>query len=253
MAEWNADEYLLFEQQRTRPARDLAMRLADLRPRRIVDAGCGPGNSTAVLASLFPQAAILGIDRSPAMIIKAKAQYPELHFATCPLEELEGSYDVIFSNACLQWIPNHRLLIPTLIDQLEEGGTLAVQMPCNREEPLYRIVDEVAGDPKWGFGSSEIEHNETLEPRAYIDILSRCHCRFEVWETRYHHLLPGHQALLEWVRSTKIRPYLARLDSEQKAAFEQEILQKAIPAYPATPRGEIALGFRRLFLTATRL
>lgn len=137
MADWNPLQYLKFETQRTQPARDLLMRLKAYTPHTVADIGCGPGNSTAAVAECFPNAELIGIDSSPNMIEKAEAKYPELKFRLCNALELEGKYDLLFSNACLQWIPNHAILIPALMSKLNEKGVLAVQMPMNSQEPLF--------------------------------------------------------------------------------------------------------------------
>lgn len=110
MSDWSSEQYLKFKSQRTQPAVDLAERITADQPKNILDIGCGPGNSTAVLRERFPGADILGVDNSENMIDKAKASYPDLNFricdVACELDKLD-TYDVIFSNACLQWIPSH--------------------------------------------------------------------------------------------------------------------------------------------------
>lgn len=253
MADWNPEKYLLFQKQRTQPAIDLAMRISGLRPAVIADIGCGPGNSTAVLRSVFPGAeTVLGLDYSVQMIEKARQLHPGLRFEVCPAEGITGSYDLLFSNACLQWVPGHRTLLPQLMSHLREGGVLAVQMPANQEEPLYRVIREVAADSRWGFSGRVTETNGLLPPDAYFDILSGCQVRFEMWETVYYHVLPSHAHLLQWVRETRLRPYLAVLGEAEKDAFEQEILTRAKPFYPLTGSGEVVFRFKRFFFTAYR-
>lgn len=184
MSDWNAEQYLKFKKERTQPARDLAMRIAN-NPQTIVDLGCGPGNSTAVLKEIFPYADLLGIDHSPDMIQKAKEEHPDLNFRLCDARSLERKYDLLFSNACLQWIPNHAEQIPLLMEKLNDGGVLAVQMPMNREEPLFCLIEEVAKEPKWDLSGLQLPQNETLSPAAYYRILSACASSFELWETKY--------------------------------------------------------------------
>lgn len=140
MAEWNSGLYRKFENQRTQPARDLAERIKGTNPHTVLDIGCGPGNSTAVLKAVFPCAQITGIDNSENMIQRAKSEYPDIQFELCDVHAILGRYDVLFSNACLQWVPEHRTLIPELMSKLNDGGILAVQMPMNGDEPLYKII-----------------------------------------------------------------------------------------------------------------
>lgn len=250
MSDWNPEKYLLFKKQRTQPATDLANRVLDCEPKTVVDIGCGPGNSTAVLKSVFPNADILGIDSSENMINKASAEHKDLHFEVCDAESLDGKYDLLFSNACLQWIPDHKKLIPGLMEKLCEGGALAVQMPMNQQEPLFRIIRDVAAKEKWNFESVHFEQNDTLTPEEYFDILSQCSSSFQIWETVYYHALPSHRHLIEWVSSTRLRPYLDALDGKQKEEFENEILAKTKAAYPITASGEVVLKFRRFFFVA---
>ena len=252
MADWSAEQYLKFKEQRTQPAKDLAMRLVEMDPKTVVDLGCGPGNSTAVLQKLFPKAKVMGIDSSPNMIKKAQEAYPEIQFAVCDARNLENRYDVIFSNACLQWIPDHRSLIPNLVTKLNKNGVLAVQIPMNTEEPLFRIIKEVAADPVWNFENVSLETNETLHPEEYFHILSECSSSFDIWETSYYHRMPSHRSLIDWIRGTRLRPYLAVLNEEKALEFENEILKRAEKIYPIESNGEILFRFRRFFFTAVR-
>ena len=214
--------------------------------------GCGPGNSTAVLRHTFPEARLLGVDLSPEMVERAARRYPEIAFRVGDAASLTGQYDLIFSNACLQWVPQHETLIPGLMERLTPGGILAVQMPMNDDEPFYRIIREVTEDAKWGFRGVELETNATCTPTEYFDLLSGCASSFDMWECKYYHRLPDHRALIEWVRGTRLRPYLARLDEAGRAALESELLARAAEAYPLTRSGEVLFGFRRFFFTATR-
>ena len=249
--DWNAELYLRFERERTQPALDLVGRLRDARPRTVLDVGCGPGNSTAVLRAAFPETALTGIDSSPTMIEKAKSRnLPGATFVLRNATEIEGRYDIVFSNACLQWIPDHRKLLPFLASRLNDGGVLAVQVPNNGEEPLFRIIDDVAKSGPWRFPESVFSENRVLTPREYFDVLSSFSATFDVWETTYCHALPDHAALLEWVKSTGLRPFLAALDEAECDGFVAEILRRAKEAYEPTENGSVLLRFRRLFFTA---
>ncbi|MCD7872533.1 MAG: methyltransferase domain-containing protein [Clostridiales bacterium] len=118
-----------------------------------------------MLKNIFPNADIKGIDSSENMIKTAFETYPELEFELCDARKINGRYDLIFSNACLQWLPNHNTLIPQLMSKLNSNGTLAVQMPANNEEPLYKAVIDTAKMPKWGFDENIFNSNITLAPR----------------------------------------------------------------------------------------
>lgn len=252
MTSWNPSQYLKFKNQRTQPAVDLAMRTLKYNPKTVIDIGCGPGNSTFVLKELFPNADITGIDSSPKMISKAQKEYPDIKFEIGDAKAINGKYDLIFSNACLQWIPNHCTLIPSLMDKLNTGGILAVQIPMNSDEPLFHIIRDVASEEKWDFSEMKLQPNETLTPPEYYSILSDCSSEFDMWETKYYHTLPNHQALVDWVKGTRLRPYLDCLSAEKGAEFENEIVKRSKALYPLTDNGNVVLGFRRFFFTALK-
>ncbi len=249
---WNADKYLQFENERTQPCIDLANRISAAEPKTVIDLGCGPGNSTNVLRTVFPDSDILGIDNSQNMIDKAAETHPDIHFKLCGVREIAGNYDLIFSNACLQWLDDHDSLIKFLMGRLNEGGILAVQMPMNGEEPLYKIIRDVVDSSAFDFSSVCFEKNDVLAPENYFDILSTCSAGFHIWETVYYHTVKSHEQLLDWVRATRLRPYLEALDDKNRTAFEAEILNRARKAYPFTANGSILFRFRRLFFTAVK-
>lgn len=252
MADWNSSLYLKFKKERTQPAIDLANRIRTYHPRKIADIGCGPGNSTEVLKSVFPDSEIHGIDNSQDMIKKARQEHPGLTFRLCDLNDIQSGYDLLFSNACLQWLPDHTSLLPKLMGRLNADGILAVQLPMNQEEPLFRIIDEVASDPRWALGDHCFHSNDTLHPDEYYDILSDCSSDFQMWETVYYHALSSHQALVDWVKGTRLRPYLDALDRNGAASFENEVLRRTVDAYPARSDGNVLLRFRRFFFVAAK-
>ena len=253
MADWNPKQYMRFEKQRTQPAKDLAIRVKDIcSPQKIVDIGCGPGNSTAVLKEIFTDAHIIGIDNSSNMIERASFEHPELTFELSDASQLTDKYDLIFSNACLQWIPDHDSFIPLLISKLTDNGILAVQMPMNNSEPLYQLVAEIISEPKWELDKAPAHVNKTLAPNEYFNILSTCTSSFDIWETKYYHPLTNHTALVDWIKGTKLRPYLDYLGDERGTELEAEILSRAKKLYPCMHNGEVLFGFRRLFFIATK-
>ena len=253
MSDWNSEQYLKFKKQRTQPAVDLVKRMNIEHPKNILDIGCGPGNSTYVLRKMFPEADILGVDNSEDMIRKAEETYPDIRFKNCDvttgLDQLD-EYDVIFSNACLQWIPDHREFIPKLFRKLNKNGVLAVQIPMNGNETLFQIMNEVTSQPQWNFSGMDLEKNETLLPEEYFDILSSCTGNFDIWETVYYHNMPSVEAMVEWVKGTRLRPYLNALDKATAECLEKEITERAIAAYDVQRNGEIIFKFRRFFFVA---
>lgn len=254
MKEWDAGQYLRFKQERTQPAIDLAAQIPLTGNLRILDAGCGPGNSTRVLAQRFPQADILGVDSSPEMIRRARQDHPDLCFAlgdiSCESWPFGGPFDVIFSNACLQWVPEHTRLLPHLLAQLAPGGVLAVQVPMNYDEPIHRILGALAEDPAWRDKFSHRRRFYTLTPEGYYAVLTSSHAQSALWQTTYIHVMPSYESILEWYRGTGMRPYLEQLSAEDGERFAQQVLERVREAYPIQPDGKILFRFPRLFFLA---
>ncbi|MDR1628832.1 MAG: methyltransferase domain-containing protein [Oscillospiraceae bacterium] len=257
MPDWNAAQYLTFQTERTQPALDLAGRVRHYLPvKKALDVGCGPGNSTQVLFERFPAAKIIGIDNSPNMIESAKLAYPHLQFSLCDasrdLAAMGGGFDLVFSNACIQWVPNHHKLLREMLGLLNPGGMLAVQTPMNHEEPIHKIILEVAVRPEWAekIAVQRIFYN--LTPGEYYDLLAEISSEFSVWQTIYFHKMRSHEDIIAWYRSTGLRPYLNSLRDDEKPDFENDILKELRNAYPEQANGEIIFRFPRLFFTAVR-
>ncbi|AGK95537.1 methyltransferase domain-containing protein [Clostridium pasteurianum] len=256
MADWNSVQYLKFENERTQPAIDLANRINIDNPKKVLDIGCGPGNSTQVLAQRFPNAYILGVDNSLNMIETAKKNYPKLYFMSCDVSKdlsmLDNDFDIIFSNACLQWIPNHNELLKNIIGLLKPDGILAIQIPMNYEEPIHKIIQEVSTSEKWKseFPNPRVFYN--LTQSQYFDLLSEISSDFSMWETIYCHKLKSHNGIIEWYRGTGLRPYLNILSDEKKKAFEEDIFKRVVKEYPTQKNGNIIFRFPRFFFIAVR-
>ncbi|WP_330213795.1 trans-aconitate 2-methyltransferase [Pseudomonas sp. Z18(2022)] len=251
---WSAKQYSMFEQQRTRPVRDLVAAIPDGDVRSAVDLGCGPGNSTEVLAERFPKALVTGMDSSDDMLVDARKRLPTLNFELADIGAWNPAqqFDVILANASLQWLPDHATLYPHLVNQLTEGGTLAVQTPDNLDEPAHRLAREIAADGPWAAKIGAVKHNERHTASYYFDLLSK-HCStVDIWRTTYHHPLAGSAAVVEWFKGSALRPFLAPLTDSEKSAFLDEYLARITQAYPALADGTVLLPFPRLFIIATR-
>jgi trans-aconitate 2-methyltransferase len=251
---WSAKQYTMFEQQRTRPVRDLVAAIPNTEVNTAVDLGCGPGNSTEVLAERYPNAHVTGMDSSDDMLVDARKRLPALSFELADIGAWSPgkTFDVILANASLQWLPDHVTLYPHLVNQLTPGGTLAVQTPDNLDEPAHRLAREVAAGGPWSEKISAVKHNERHTAGYYYELLSK-HCSsVDVWRTTYQHPLADHAAVVEWFKASALRPFLAPLTDEEKAAFLQEYQARITQAYPALADGTVLLPFPRLFIIATR-
>ena len=256
MQDWDSRQYLKFEKERTQPAIDLASRVAVQDPKKIVDIGCGPGNSTQVLAQKYPNARIIGADNSQDMIEAARKEHPGMEFVLCDagrdLSALGGGFDIVFSNACIQWVPDHETLIPGMMALLKKGGVLAVQILQNFQEPIHLIVNKTVTSGKWKEYIRFPRIFHTLTPDRYFDLLSELTADFSIWEVVYYHTMRAHQDILEWYRGTGLRPFLNVLPDNKKKAFEQDILTELIKAYPVQKGGGVLFKFPRLFFTAVK-
>src|SRR4051794_2863279 len=144
--DWSARQYLKFEDERTRPPRDLLAQVPLDRPRRVVDLGCGPGNSTELLIERYPDAETIGLDSSPDMLAQARKRLPTCKFVegNISIWTPPDATDLLFANAVIQWVPDHTAVLQRLLRALPEGGVLAVQMPDNTREPALMLMQEVA-------------------------------------------------------------------------------------------------------------
>ena len=257
MSKWNPDLYMKFADERTQPSRDLLARVNLSDPTAIVDIGCGSGNSTQVLCQRWPEAQITGLDSSPEMIEKARRAYPQQDWvlADAASWQPETPFDLVFSNATLQWIPDHDQLVPALFAQVREGGALAVQVPANQSSPLHQAVLRVSQTPAWRdstAGCSSLLNYR--EPGYYYDLLSRLSGQLQVWTTTYYHVMATHQGLIDWYSSTGMRPYLDRLASEDlRREFQAQVLEACRAEYPAQQDGKILFPFQRLFFVANKV
>lgn len=253
MSDWNARQYLKFKNDRTQPAIDLAARLNCEAPAKALDVGCGPGNSTAVLKARFPKARVIGADFSENMVETAKKDNPELEFIQCDIsadiDSLPHDFDIVFSNACLQWVPDHPSLLPRLMSLLKPGGFLAVQIPMNYQEPIHRIIESTISYSPWTELIPYMRLFHTLSQEQYFDILSDISTDFTIWQTTYLHRLPSHQAIMEWYSSTGLRPYLdAAVTKEARDDFYQEVFRQVRDEYPVQKNGEVIFRFPRFFI-----
>ena len=260
MVQWNAQLYSRFEDERTRPAAELLARvpLAD-DAAYVVDIGCGPGNSTELLARRFVHAQVLGVDNSQDMLTAARARLANARFELSDIdswqpEKINGRLpDLIFANAALQWVPDHEQLLPRLLGMLAPGGVLAIQMPDNREEPTHRLMRAVAAEQPWAdhIGDPHAVRTDLLALNDYYDLLAR-DAQVDVWRTAYQHPMDSAEAIVQWVRGTGLRPFLEPLNPELQASFLTEYTSRIDAAYGKRSDGKRLLAFPRLFLVARR-
>ncbi|KAK4155774.1 S-adenosyl-L-methionine-dependent methyltransferase [Chaetomidium leptoderma] len=277
--DWSPDQYLLFSNARNRPIHDLIAFLGPgYAPARIVDLGCGPGNSTELLAARFPNAAITGMDSSPAMLAKARRTLPNTTFTLADVRSYTPptTTDLLFANAVFHWL-RHPERIPTITRLLlttttpgqksEGGGTgggvLAFQVPDNYTEPSHLAMRETAASAgpwqPYFDALAPDEQRPDLDPiESYLDYYNalKPHCRaVETWTTRYVHVLDdGHDGIVEWVKGTGLQPFVNVLPAEGgvREAFVEAYRKRLGEVYPLAEDGKVLLVYPRRFVVAFR-
>lgn len=255
MPDWDPNLYLKFSDQRTRPASDLIAQIRLENPKRIIDLGCGTGNSTEQLHHRWPQAEITGVDSSANMLAHARSHHPDWHWIESTIEDWKpnASYDLVFSNAALHWIPEHGALFPRLLTHVSRGGALAVQMPNNFQSPTHLGIKKVAGDPRWPVLAKARERTFVQPVAFYHSVLRKLASRLNIWESEYLQIMDGPRAILDWMRGTGMRPYLNRLPGDkERAEFEELCLKEFEKAYPADDQGNSLFPYKRMFIIASR-
>ena len=261
MLDWNPALYSRFEDERTRPARELLARVPASTDGfvSVADLGCGPGNSTELLTRRYRLAEVAGIDNSEAMLAAARQRLPGIAFTRADIADIPAWLpaqppSLIYANAALQWVPDHARLLPRLFDALAPGGALAVQMPDNRDEPTHRLMRELASEPPYAplIGDAARSRADLLPIGGYYDLLAPRAAQVDCWRTVYQHPMASPRAIVDWVRGTGLKPFVDGLPPDLQASFLTEYERRIGLAYPPRADGRLLLAFPRLFFIATR-
>jgi trans-aconitate 2-methyltransferase len=250
---WDPNQYHKFQAERSAPFFDL-LSLVEVRPNlKVVDLGCGTGELTRQLADTFPASLVTGVDSSEQMLDAARAASfsgPNLHFEQGDQAQLTGEWDLIFSNAALQWSESHAELVPSLYRRLRPGGQIAVQVPSNHNHISHQIYRETASEEPF---KSALSGFQRYAPVLSIDEYARLFfdCGAEniaVFEKVYAHVLEDSDAVVEWIAGTALVPYFERL-GEHKEEFMEVVRRKMRAALPDSP---VFYPFRRTFFSARK-
>lgn len=248
---WNPEQYHKFQSERSAPFYDL-LKLVEVRPRlQAIDLGCGTGELTRVLADSLPESQVTGLDSSAPMLQKA-APYSSsnLHFEQGDISALQGSWDLIFSNAAIQWVEDHQRLIPFLFSRLNPGGQICVQIPSNHHHISHQLIRETARTKPF---VDVLNGFERVAPVLAIDEYAKIFFNLGaenivIFEKIYPHVLGDSDAVIEWISGTALVPYFEKLGTHQ-ATFLETLRQKMKKALPESP---LLYPFRRILFSAAK-
>lgn len=251
---WDPKTYLDFEDERTRPAAELLARVNPKNPVHVIDLGCGPGNSTALLARRWPKAKLEGLDSSEPMLDQARRSgiTAQWHSGDIPSWTPKHRYDVIFTNATIQWIEDQETLLPRLMSHLEPGGVLAFQVPTNFNEPSHRLMRDVAAEGPWSTKLKDVRNLVLGTAQGYYDMLEPHAASLDIWESEYLQVFTGEDPVYRWVSGSGLRPFVNALAGAEREDFVADYKRRLAAAYPMRASGKTLFPFKRLFVVARR-
>ena len=250
---WDPKQYLKFAGPRLRPALDLLAQIYVDDVKTIYDLGSGPGNLTQHFKDRWPEAQITGIDNSEEMLDAAREAHPDVTWIKADLTTWrpDEPADVLYSNATLQWIAGHEVLLPRLVTYLKPGGVLAVQMPRNHGALSHTLMEDAIKASAW---EEKIRGAHGLlpvpGPEVYYDILHSCVNELNIWESKFLQILEGDNAVAQWTKGTALKPYLDMLGKNERQNFFDDYSARVQRAYPKHADGKTLFPFCRLFIVA---
>ncbi len=247
---WNPELYHKFQKERFAPFKDLMDLIVVRKGLRVLDLGCGTGELTEMVSEKLPESEVLGIDSSPEMLAKAiQKKRTGLNFELCPIEDLTDKWDLIFSNAAIQWVYNHQELIPRLVSLLKPGGQIAIQLPANHNHPTQQLIAETANEEPFKNALNSWQRQwSVLSIREYSELLYNSGAQdINVFEKIYIHVLDDVDAIIEWLSGTALIPYFERLPEELHDEFLYSYRKKLKDLYTKTP---LLFTYQRIFFSA---
>lgn len=218
---WDAERYDRFAEQRRRPALDLLERVPPAPGGRVADLGCGSGWCTPLLHERTGAAVTVGVDTSARMLEGSAVHRADgIRFEERDLADVDGEWDVLFANASLQWLPDQRAALRSLVGRLRPGGTLAFQVPANFGHPSHTVADDVG----CGFGLEPLERTiGALDPAAYAEVLHDAGIpEPDVVLRIYGHAMARTEDVIDWASGTLLTSFEARLGPDEFAVFRDE-------------------------------
>lgn len=249
---WDSDLYLKFAEERKQPCIDLLSRL-DREFKKILDLGCGPGNSTENLLKKYNTATVIGFDSDNNMLEKAKNYHPDLEFvkgcAPTDFNKLIGKFDLVFSNACIHWIENQENLIDEVYKILNAKGIFAVQIPLTDKSQFYKTLHKLI-EQKWT-KLKGVNNFHNMTPKGYYNTLAKKFTKVTMWQSNYFHVV-AKEIIIEWYKGSGLRPYLDLLGENEKKEFLNDLQEAINNEYPLLDDGNVFLIMPRLFFIAEK-
>jgi trans-aconitate 2-methyltransferase len=231
---WNPQQYAQFARERSQPFYDL---LALVQPRdgmRVIDLGCGSGELTRHLHEHLRASHTIGLDKSGNMLAQASKHASDgLEFRKGDIATLhtQEKFELVFSNAALQWVPNPTEVLARLSSWLTDEGQLAVQVPANDDHATHVVAREIASRSPYREALTDWSRQFfVLKPEDYAAFLNHLgfrqqHVRLQV----YGHLLPSRDDEIEWVKGTMLTDYQRQMPPEMFAKFIEDYRRELLP------------------------
>lgn len=249
---WNPNKYNEFKAERYKPYFDLASHIKDKPNLKVLDLGCGTGELTQFLANTLTNPDVLGIDSSAQMLAEAPVQ-SNIAFKQKTIEEqLEDNenWDLIFSNAAIQWVDNHETLFPKIISRIRPGGQLAVQMPSQSENILNKLLLDLVQEELY-----KSALNNWMRPSPVLSIDEYANLLFDnggdnltIYQKVYPLIKNSQDELFEFISGSALVPYFERLSDPFKEQFSVEFKKRIRQFFPKTP---LIYAFKRIILYST--
>jgi trans-aconitate 2-methyltransferase len=190
------------------------------------------------------------------MLRKARERLPKHKFIEADIQTWspEPDTDLLFSNAVMQWLPDHTTVLRRLLEALAPGGVLAVQMPDNTREPALVFQGEVGASGPWAEHPDikAASRPDLPSVEAYYDLLKPVCSHIDIWHSVYNHVMASPAAIVEWFKGSSLQPFLSPLHAAAREQFLAAYTKKIVGAYKPRHDGKVLLKFPRLFIVAVR-
>lgn len=251
---WNPEQYKKFAKERDKPFFDLMSLVRQKEGMHVVDLGSGTGELTQKLHQHMKAASTLGIDTSDTMLAETpKFQSKGLEFRKESVEDFhpQEKYDLIFSNAALQWVHDHETLFKRLSTYLNDKGQIAIQMPSNYDSPNYTATIEVATDEYFSdkIDLSGLPGVLTIEEYAnalYDNGFKEQMVKMEV----YGHVMESSDSIVEWSKGSILTYYKRYLSQQDFDLFVEKYRKKIHDHFGRN--GQVFFPFKRILLWAQK-